>query len=130
MEKDITHYTIRYSNVMGVRSDFIRWEQQQMAGRPGIEAVTYTLDESRDPAARGRVAAGSGWPLAATGMPRIAGRSRSIPDHLRRSPSTTSSGIGPVSKIDGSRKRISKAESFRSRSARAEIATPSDAGRG
>ena len=46
MEKDITHYTIRYSNVMGVRSDFIRWEQQQMAGRPGIEAVTYTLDES------------------------------------------------------------------------------------
>jgi len=46
MEKDITHYTIRYSNVMGVRSDFIRWEQRQMAGRPGIEAVTYTLDES------------------------------------------------------------------------------------
>ena len=46
MEKDITHYTIRYSNVMGVRSDFIRWEQHQMAGRPGVEAVTYTLDES------------------------------------------------------------------------------------
>ena len=46
MSKDITHYTIRYSNVMGVRSDFIRWEQNQMAGRPGLEAVTYTLDES------------------------------------------------------------------------------------
>ncbi len=46
MEKDITHYTIRYSNVMGVRSDFIKWEREQMAGRPDIEAVTYTLDES------------------------------------------------------------------------------------
>ena len=51
MAKDLTHYTIRYSNVMGVRSDFIRWEERQMAqaqaaGRPGIEAVTYTLDQS------------------------------------------------------------------------------------
>jgi radical SAM superfamily enzyme YgiQ (UPF0313 family) len=45
MEKDITHYTIRYSHVMGVRSDFIKWEREQMEGRPGIEAVTYTLDE-------------------------------------------------------------------------------------
>jgi hypothetical protein len=46
MEKDIPHYTIRYSHVMGVRSDFIKWERGVMEGRPGVEAVTYTLDQS------------------------------------------------------------------------------------
>ncbi|HET9481772.1 MAG TPA: radical SAM protein [Candidatus Polarisedimenticolia bacterium] len=46
MAKDLTHYAIRYSNVMGVRSDFIRWEQEEMEGRPDVEAVTYTLDQS------------------------------------------------------------------------------------
>ena len=46
MEKDITHYTIRYANVMGIRSDFIKWEQSQLAdmnlGRS--EQIDYTLD--------------------------------------------------------------------------------------
>ncbi len=45
MEKDMIHYTLRYSNVMGVRSDYIQWEKEQMASGKIKEAITYTLDE-------------------------------------------------------------------------------------
>jgi radical SAM superfamily enzyme YgiQ (UPF0313 family) len=47
MSKDITHYAIRYTHVMGVRSDFMKWESQQLekakaaAARPN----NYTLDD-------------------------------------------------------------------------------------
>ncbi|MFQ5653227.1 MAG: B12-binding domain-containing radical SAM protein [Planctomycetota bacterium] len=44
LEKAIPHYSIRYSHVMGVHSDFILWEREQL--RKGLQArsVTYTLD--------------------------------------------------------------------------------------
>ena len=45
MAKNMVHYTIRYSNVMGVRSDYIRWEEEQVASGKLKEAVSYTLDE-------------------------------------------------------------------------------------
>jgi radical SAM superfamily enzyme YgiQ (UPF0313 family) len=45
MAKDITHYTIRYAHVMGVRSDFVKWEETAMAAATGgSKNVTYTLD--------------------------------------------------------------------------------------
>lgn len=40
------HYTIRYSNVMGVRSDYIQQEREQMAAGKLDQAVAYTLDQS------------------------------------------------------------------------------------
>lgn len=40
------HYTIRYSNVMGVRSDYIQQERQQMAAGKVDQAIAYTLDQS------------------------------------------------------------------------------------
>ncbi len=44
--EDKIHYTIRYSNVMGVRSDYIKLEREQMAAGVKTEAVAYTLDQS------------------------------------------------------------------------------------
>jgi hypothetical protein len=44
--KDQIHYTIRYSNVMGVRSDYIKQEREQMAAGKQKEAIAYTLDQS------------------------------------------------------------------------------------
>ncbi len=46
MAQDKIHYTIRYSNVMGVRSDYIKQEREQMAAGDKTEAVAYTLDQS------------------------------------------------------------------------------------
>lgn len=46
MARDLIHYTIRYSNVMGVRSDYIKEEREQMAAGKKKEAVAYTLDQS------------------------------------------------------------------------------------
>jgi hypothetical protein len=46
MARDLIHYTIRYSNVMGVRSDYIKEERAQMAAGKKKEAVAYTLDQS------------------------------------------------------------------------------------
>ena len=44
--KDQVHYTIRYSNVMGVRSDYIKRERAQLAAGKQKEAIAYTLDQS------------------------------------------------------------------------------------
>ena len=46
MARDLIHYTIRYSNVMGVRSDYIKEERAQKAAGKKKEAVAYTLDQS------------------------------------------------------------------------------------
>ena len=46
ISEDKIHYTIRYSNVMGVRSDYIKQEREQMAAGKKAEAVAYTLDQS------------------------------------------------------------------------------------
>jgi radical SAM superfamily enzyme YgiQ (UPF0313 family) len=46
MIQDKIHYTIRYSNVMGVRSDYIKQEREQVATGEKKEAVAYTLDQS------------------------------------------------------------------------------------
>jgi len=44
MEKDIVHYSQRYSHVMGVRSDFVKWEREQLADGKILRPTTYTLD--------------------------------------------------------------------------------------
>ncbi len=45
MEKNSVHYTIRYSNVMGVRSDYIQWEREKIALGEMEKEVKYSLDE-------------------------------------------------------------------------------------
>ena len=45
MKRNMPHYTIRYSNVMGVRSDYIQWEEEQLKSGKMEQAVTYSLDE-------------------------------------------------------------------------------------
>ena len=42
--KDLTHYTQRYSHVMGVRSDFVKWERERMKKYAGTAQNAYTLD--------------------------------------------------------------------------------------
>jgi anaerobic magnesium-protoporphyrin IX monomethyl ester cyclase len=44
IEKDLTHYTQRYSHVMGVRSDFVKWERERMKKYAGTARNAYTLD--------------------------------------------------------------------------------------
>jgi len=44
MDKDILHYSKRYSSVMGVRSDFVKWERSQAKKGPKTGA-DYTLDD-------------------------------------------------------------------------------------
>lgn len=44
MAEDKLHYTIRYAHVMGVRSDFIKWEAERIKQNRQIQKVTYTLD--------------------------------------------------------------------------------------
>jgi len=44
MRLDIPHYSIRYSHVMGVRSDFVKWEQRLERSSREEQAVVYTLD--------------------------------------------------------------------------------------
>ena len=44
IEKDLTHYTQRYSHVMGVRSDFVKWERQRLKKYAGTAHNAYTLD--------------------------------------------------------------------------------------
>ncbi len=44
MERDVVHYSQRYSHVMGVRSDFVKWERGQLAEGKILRPTTYTLD--------------------------------------------------------------------------------------
>jgi hypothetical protein len=44
IEKDLTHYTQRYSHVMGVRSDFVKWERERIRRFAGAKYTSYTLD--------------------------------------------------------------------------------------
>jgi anaerobic magnesium-protoporphyrin IX monomethyl ester cyclase len=44
LEKDLTHYTQRYSHVMGVRSDFVRWERERLKKATAGGKIAYTLD--------------------------------------------------------------------------------------
>ncbi|MHC4469852.1 MAG: B12-binding domain-containing radical SAM protein [Planctomycetota bacterium] len=44
MEKGVVHYSQRYSHVMGVRSDFVVWEREQLAQGKILRPTTYTLD--------------------------------------------------------------------------------------
>jgi len=44
MRLDIPHYSIRYAHVMGVRSDFVKWERRLEASTREEQAVVYTLD--------------------------------------------------------------------------------------
>ena len=43
MTKDLLHYSVRYSNVMGVRSDYVQWEKRALAAA-GVPK-DYTLDQ-------------------------------------------------------------------------------------
>ena len=44
MRLDIPHYSIRYAHVMGVRSDFVKWERRLDQSTREEQAVVYTLD--------------------------------------------------------------------------------------
>ncbi|MHC4923354.1 MAG: B12-binding domain-containing radical SAM protein [Planctomycetota bacterium] len=44
IDKDLTHYTQRYSHVMGVRSDFVKWERERIKKFAGAKYTSYTLD--------------------------------------------------------------------------------------
>ena len=45
MEADILHYTIRVAHVMGVRSDFVKWDRERLAAQETYGApIRYTLD--------------------------------------------------------------------------------------
>ncbi len=44
LEKRIPHYSIRYAHVMGVHSDFVLWERDQLERGTLKGRVTYTLD--------------------------------------------------------------------------------------
>ncbi|MGQ0613227.1 MAG: B12-binding domain-containing radical SAM protein [Planctomycetaceae bacterium] len=41
---DLPHYSLRYAHVMGVRSDFVRWERRLEQSSREEQAVVYTLD--------------------------------------------------------------------------------------
>ena len=43
--KGLPHYSIRYSHVMAVNSDFVTWERNEMATSGETRSpITYTLD--------------------------------------------------------------------------------------
>jgi anaerobic magnesium-protoporphyrin IX monomethyl ester cyclase len=44
LDKRIPHYSIRYAHVMGVHSDFVLWEREQLERGTIKGRVTYTLD--------------------------------------------------------------------------------------
>jgi radical SAM superfamily enzyme YgiQ (UPF0313 family) len=44
MRLGVPHYSIRYSHVMGVRSDFVAWERRLERSSREEQAVVYTLD--------------------------------------------------------------------------------------
>ena len=44
IELDVPHYSLRYSHVMGVRSDFVKWERRLEASTREEQAVVYTLE--------------------------------------------------------------------------------------
>ena len=44
MRREVPHYSIRYSHVMGVRSDYVLWERRQERSTREEQAVVYTLD--------------------------------------------------------------------------------------
>ena len=44
MRLDIPHYSIRYAHVMGVRSDYVKWERRLEQSTREEQAVVYTLD--------------------------------------------------------------------------------------
>jgi hypothetical protein len=41
---DIPHYSLRYAHVMGVRSDYVKWERHLDQSTREEQAVVYTLD--------------------------------------------------------------------------------------
>ena len=46
LSKGIPHYSVRYSHVMAVSSEFVAWEREQMANSKSgmVSPITYTLD--------------------------------------------------------------------------------------
>ena len=44
LKLDIPHYSIRYAHVMGVRSDYVKWERRLDQSTREEQAVVYTLD--------------------------------------------------------------------------------------
>ena len=42
--ENVLHYSLRYSHVMGVRSDFVAWERRLKQSTREEQAVVYTLD--------------------------------------------------------------------------------------
>jgi anaerobic magnesium-protoporphyrin IX monomethyl ester cyclase len=42
--EDVLHYSRQYSHVMGVRSDFVKWEREKMQAGEKRRPTTYTLD--------------------------------------------------------------------------------------
>jgi hypothetical protein len=44
MADEVLHYTRQFSHVMGVRSDFVLWEREQMSSGDKARHTTYTLD--------------------------------------------------------------------------------------
>lgn len=44
LEKGLPHYSIRYSHVMAVHSDFVAWERRELQTAAPKSPITYTLD--------------------------------------------------------------------------------------
>ncbi len=44
LAKDITHYSLRYTHVMGVHSDFVKKDRAQQANKDWVVPAGYTLD--------------------------------------------------------------------------------------
>ena len=44
LAKGLPHYSIRYSHVMAVHSDFVLWERGQILAGATKNETTYTLD--------------------------------------------------------------------------------------
>jgi hypothetical protein len=44
LEKGLPHYSIRYSHVMGVHSDFVLEERERLRKFAAVQQISYTLD--------------------------------------------------------------------------------------
>ena len=45
LREGVRHYSLRYTHVMGVDSEFVRAERERLADRPQYVPVGYTLDD-------------------------------------------------------------------------------------
>ena len=45
LKQDLPHYSLRYTNVMGVRADFVKWEREQHAKNEVAIGADYRLDD-------------------------------------------------------------------------------------